>query len=118
MSMVDVLKFQRLVVCQKKCIDKQCRPRPDRSSLIRVFPVCYSDKHFETFNPRNQHFISKRNKKNVEILNIYCNSYDNLSKYSKLLYHQFDFLKWACIYKCLYITHDKMSFNLKKLFLF
>ena len=42
---VDVRKFQTSVVSQKG-IDKQCRPRSFRSSLIRAFPVCYSDKHF------------------------------------------------------------------------
>ena len=45
---VNVLIFRTLVVCQKG-LDKQCRPRSDcfcRSSLIRVFSVCYSDKLF------------------------------------------------------------------------
>ena len=60
---VNVLTFHTVVACQKD-IDKQCRPRSAfwrsslivkqrrprwdcfwRSSLIRVFPVCYSDKH-------------------------------------------------------------------------
>ena len=55
---VKVLKFSTLV-CQKG-LDKQFRPRSDcwRSSLIRVFPVCYSDKHFWNSRPENQHFIS------------------------------------------------------------
>ena len=42
---LNIRKFQKLVTCQKG-LDKQCRPRLDcflRSSLIRVFPVCYSD---------------------------------------------------------------------------
>ena len=34
----NVIKFRTLVACQKG-IDKQYK----RSSLIRVFPVCYSD---------------------------------------------------------------------------
>ena len=43
---VNVLEFQTLIACQEG-LDKQGRPRSDcvrRSSLIRVFPVCYSDK--------------------------------------------------------------------------
>ena len=41
-------------------INNQCRPRSDcfwRSSLIRVFPVCYSDKHFLNSSPDCPHFI-------------------------------------------------------------
>ena len=56
---VKVLKFRTLVVCQKS-IDKQCRLRSDcfwRSSLIRVFSVCYYDKHFGNSSPDIQHFI-------------------------------------------------------------
>ena len=52
---VDVLKFQTLVTCQKG-LDKQCRPRSDCSlisSLIRVFPLCYADKHFVKSSPEN-----------------------------------------------------------------
>ena len=40
-----------------KSQDKQCRPRSDcfwRSSLIIVFPDCYSDKHFMNSSPDNQ----------------------------------------------------------------
>ena len=40
-----------------KDLDKQCRPRSDcfsRSSLIRVFPVCYSDKHFVNNSPNKE----------------------------------------------------------------
>ena len=43
-----MLKFQTQVAYSKG-IDKHCRPRSDyflRSSLIRVLPVCYSEKHF------------------------------------------------------------------------
>ena len=56
---VNVLKFQTLVVSQKDP-DKQWTPRSDcfcRSSLIRVFPVCYSDKHFVNSSLNKQHFI-------------------------------------------------------------
>ena len=45
---LNVQNYLILVACQK-VLDKQDRPRSDcfwRSSLIRVFPVCYSDKHF------------------------------------------------------------------------
>ena len=28
-----------------------------KSNQIRVFPVCYSDKHFVNFSPENQYFI-------------------------------------------------------------
>ena len=51
--------IEELVVCQTS-LDKQCRPRSDcfwRSSLIRVFPVCYSDSIFMNSCPENQHFI-------------------------------------------------------------
>ena len=40
--------------CLPKNLDKQHWPRSEcswRSSLIRVFPVCYSDKHFCEFQP-------------------------------------------------------------------
>ena len=65
--MGNVLKFQTLLACQKD-IDKQCRPRSDcffRSSLNRVFPVCYSDKHFVTSCPHNQHSIFEQKLKSV-----------------------------------------------------
>ena len=45
--------------------NKQHRPRSDcfwRSSLIRVFPVCYSDKHFVNSNPDNQRLIEQKHK--------------------------------------------------------
>ena len=55
---INDLKFRTQVVCQTG-LGKQSRSRSDclRSSLIRVFPVCYSDKHFVNFSPGNQHFI-------------------------------------------------------------
>ena len=60
---VNVPKFQTPVACQKG-------PRHTgqtqiwRSSLIRVFPICYSDRHF-FFNSSidNQHFIWKQSEK-------------------------------------------------------
>ena len=55
LAKVNVLKFQTLVACQKG-LDKQCRPRSD-CFLIRVFPACYSDKHFinsSVLSPENQ----------------------------------------------------------------
>ena len=61
-SIVNVLKFGKRVAYQK-CIDKQRRPRSAcfwRSSLIRVFPVCYPDKHLVTSSSDNQHFISQK----------------------------------------------------------
>ena len=62
--MVNALKFITLFACQKG-LDKQFRPRSDcfmRSSLIRVFPVCYSDKHFVN-SPDNLHFIGEQKEK-------------------------------------------------------
>ena len=44
--MITVLKFWAQVACQG--LDTNCRPSSDcfwRSSLISVFPICYSDKH-------------------------------------------------------------------------
>ena len=52
---VNIPKFQTLVVC-KKGLDKQCKTQI-RSSLIRVFPVCYSGKHFVNSRPENHYFI-------------------------------------------------------------
>ena len=50
--MADVLNFEQDIDACLKDIDKQSRPRSNcfwRSSLIRVFPVCSSDKHFVNF---------------------------------------------------------------------
>ena len=48
------LKFQTLISC-KQGLNKQPGPKSDcfiwRSSLIRVFPVCYSDRHFCELQP-------------------------------------------------------------------
>ena len=57
--------------------DKQGRPRSDkqgrlrsdcfwRSSLIRVFPVCYSNKQFVDSSPHYQHFIWEQKEKSVQ----------------------------------------------------
>ena len=56
---VNILKFRPLVAFQQR-LDKQGRPRSDyfgRSSLIRAFPVCYSDEHFVDYSLDNQYFI-------------------------------------------------------------
>ena len=53
-----------------------------RSSLIRVFPVCYSDKHFVNSDPDNKHFIRKQTGKSVQTFRtfavcwmcLHCNS--------------------------------------------
>ena len=61
---VGHLKIGRSVFPAKKDLDKQVRPRSDcfwRSSLIRVFPVCYSDKHF--VNSRNMVTLRKEEQK-------------------------------------------------------
>ena len=66
--MVNVLKFWTLVACQKS-LDNQGRPRSDcfwRSSLIRVFPVCYSGRHFVNSSPENQHFMCQQKENSVQ----------------------------------------------------
>ena len=58
-SMVDVWIFFNTSYLPKR-LDKQHRPRSDcfcRSSLIRVFPVCYSDNRLVNFSPDNQQLI-------------------------------------------------------------
>ena len=37
-----------------------------RSSLIRVFPGCYSDKHYVNSSHENQHFIREKKEKSVQ----------------------------------------------------
>ena len=66
-TVVKVLKFRtpQGVACHKKGQEKQCRPRSDcffRSSLIRVFPVCYSERHFESSSSDNWHFENRKRK--------------------------------------------------------
>ena len=64
---INIQKFQTQVTCQKG-IDTMGRPTSDcfwRSSLIRVFPVCFSDKNFVTSNPDNQYFIWEQKTKSV-----------------------------------------------------
>ena len=62
--MVNILKFQTLVACQKD-LDKQSRPR---LLLISVLPVGYSDKHFVNWSPDNQHLFENRKRKAFETL--------------------------------------------------
>ena len=57
--------IQTLVTCQKG-INKLCRPRSDCfCSLIRVFPVCYSDKYFMNSSTDDQHFENRKRKVSV-----------------------------------------------------
>ena len=63
----------RTVILFFKGLDKQCRPRSDcflRSSLIRIFPFCYSDRHYVSSSPVNQDFIREW-KKCSKFMNIY-----------------------------------------------
>ena len=67
---VNVLKFRTLVACPKG-LDKKCRPRSDcfwRSSLIRVFPVCYSDKQLVNSSSENQDLFENRKRKVFKFL--------------------------------------------------
>ena len=62
---VDFLKFWTLVACQKGS-DKHGRTRSDcfwRSSLIWVYSVCYSGKHFVNSGADYQHLILVKKKK-------------------------------------------------------
>ena len=55
---VNVLNLTTIFL--PKRLRQKCRPRSDcfwRSSLIRVFSVCYSDMHFVNFSPENQLFL-------------------------------------------------------------
>ena len=67
---VNVLKFWTLVTCPKG-LDKQVRPRSDcfwRSRLIRVCPVCYSDKQFVNSSPDYHHLVGNRKRNVFEVL--------------------------------------------------
>ena len=74
---VNAQKFLTLVACQKG-LGKQRRSRSDcfwRSSLIRVFSVCYSDKHFLNYSPGSQHFIWEQKEKsnwNFRTFTVFC----------------------------------------------
>ena len=60
-------KIWTKVSCQKGQ-EKQWRPWSDcflRSSLIRVFPVCYSDKYFVNLSPEIHHFTWEQKEKSV-----------------------------------------------------
>ena len=82
-TMVNVLKFQIWVGCQKG-IDNQCRPRSD--CFWRI--VCYPNQHFVTSSPDTQHFFENR-KRNV-----------------------FKFFKHLPLYKSLLACEDEMSCNM------
>ena len=100
-GMVYILKFWKLVPCQKG-IDKQCRAKSDcffncfwRSSLIRVFPVCYCDKHFVNFSLENRHFNWEQKVKSVR----------NFRTYTVILAHRIrisEILPWD---RKSYLTH-------------
>ena len=49
-----------------------------RSSLIRVFPVCYSDMHFINSSPESQQFVREKEEKSFRILEHLCFSVVNL----------------------------------------
>ena len=56
------------LVTYQKALDKQSRPRSDcfwRSSLIRIFPVCYSDKHFVNSSQKTNILFEYRNRKSL-----------------------------------------------------
>ena len=56
------------ISCLAKYLDKQHRTRSDcifRCSLIRIFHVCYSDKHFVSFSPEYQKFSCEQKEKSV-----------------------------------------------------
>ena len=65
--MVDVV-FQTLVACQNN-LDKQHRPRSILffwSRLIRVYPVCCSNKHAVNSSPDNIRFSWEQKEKKVK----------------------------------------------------
>ena len=75
MSTVNVLTFQTLVACQTG-LDKQCFWS---SSLIRILPVCFSDKHFVNYSPDYHPFILEQKGKCSEFQNIYHIKMDKLN---------------------------------------
>ena len=67
-DMVNVLKFPTPKFLTKCYICKQCRPRSDcswRSSLIRVFTVCHSIKHFKRQMHKKQNLRQKSMEESV-----------------------------------------------------
>ena len=70
---VTVLKFQTLLVRQKGMYTCTNSADPDQTaseeaSLIRVFPVCYYDKHFVSSSLDYQYVIGEQIKNVYEIL--------------------------------------------------
>ena len=64
---VNVLKFQIVVGCKKR--HRTNSTDPDQTvSLLKVFPICYSDNHFVNFSNDNRYFIRGQKKKVFEIL--------------------------------------------------
>ena len=61
LKLIDIEKEHEVM---KKGLDKQCRFRSD-CCLIRVFPVCYSDKHFVNFSPEINFFLLRTERKSV-----------------------------------------------------
>ena len=60
------LNFRTLTSCLPKGLDKEGRPRSDcfwRSSLILVFPVCYSDKQWVHSSRDYHQFICEQKEK-------------------------------------------------------
>ena len=57
-ALISVTDLQIVIVACQKGLYTQIRlllkKQSKRSSLIRVFPVCYSDKHFLNSHPDNQ----------------------------------------------------------------
>ena len=62
---MDILTYQTLDACQK---GQDNRTDPDQTSLIIVFPICYSTKHFVSSSPDNQRYFENRIRKVFGIL--------------------------------------------------
>ena len=79
---VNVLKILTPHTSQKG-LDKQCRPKLDcfwRSSLIKVFHVCYPDKHFVNSSSDNHHFSWEQ--KENSICTIWKTSFSTRTQYT------------------------------------
>ena len=62
-----------LPIRSRQTVQTQIRLPVCRSSLIRVFPVCYSDKHIVNFSPENQYFENRKRKVwNFRKFTIHC----------------------------------------------